>query len=566
MDVARSLVKLTVGGAIVLGGLAFPPFLAGEGIAWGTVLATLLGNVAAGNTANAIDALTQGEEGDRVSLENQHLTKAVGKAIAAVITLEAKKHSGDTRRKLEKIAAQAKDKWVKIAQQELTQQRYPQLREAKLDQFLTPEEYSLTQDGNLTPQEWEDIFVRLNMAACKGGGFQLPTKVYPQVAELLHTTFPKALRETLKEDFAKDGKAFAGLVLQLLTGMKAEIQQVRNTNIDIEINSSVLPQILEHFQQLETRLNGTEAQQQAVFSEISQQIDSGFAEVCQRLGVMQTNITQLLQSLEESVKDVQEKVTDIHNRLISQPFIHNRIISQPLTGEDWQEICRQNLALQKQLTTNPFTDAYGVTLQLDEIYVSLWIVERKLPKPSSINQPEGKEEEKLIPIAEESFFEDVLRQGKSQISQGRKIAIIGEPGSGKTTRLQKIADWILEQNLGLPIWISLADLTQPTITQYIEEIWLPQTGKSLTIDELTQQKHQIWLLLDGLDEMTSKVETRHVSALLGGWVQATRVVVTCRVNVWEADKNAFSGFDVFRNLPFEREQVELFIRRWFGGR
>jgi hypothetical protein len=32
----------------------------------------------------------------------------------------------------------------------------------------------------------------------------------------------------------------------------------------------------------------------------------------------------------------------------------------------------------------------------------------------------------------------------------------------------------------------------------------------------------------------------------------------------EADKNAFSGFDVFRNLPFEVEQVELFIRPWFG--
>lgn len=235
-----------------------------------------------------------------------------------------------------------------------------------------------------------------------------------------------------------------------------------------------------------------------------------------------------------------------------------------LTLEDWQEICRQNLSQQKQLTTNPFTNAYGVTLQLDNIYVPLAIIERKPPKLPSRNQPEEKEEEKLIPIAEECFFEDVLRQGKSQISQGRKIAIIGEPGSGKTTRLQKIADWILEQDLGLPIWISLADLNQPTISQYIEEIWLKQTGKSLTIDELTQQKERIWLLLDGLDEMTSRVETRHVSALLGGWVQAARVVVTCRVNVWEADKNGFSGFDVFRNLPFEVEQVELFIRRWFG--
>jgi len=231
---------------------------------------------------------------------------------------------------------------------------------------------------------------------------------------------------------------------------------------------------------------------------------------------------------------------------------------------NWQEICRQNLAQQKQLTTNRFTNAYGVTPQLDEIYVPLAIVERKPPKFPSRNQQEEKEEEKLIPIAEESFFEEVLRQGKSDISQGRKIAIIGEPGSGKTTRLQKIADRILEQDLGLPIWISLADLTQPTITQYIEEIWLKQTGQSLTIDELTQHKDRIWLLLDGLDEMTSRVETRHVTALLGGWVQAARVVVTCRVNVWEADQNAFSGFDVFRNLPFNPEQVTKYIRDWFA--
>lgn len=208
---------------------------------------------------------------------------------------------------------------------------------------------------------------------------------------------------------------------------------------------------------------------------------------------------------------------------------------------------------------------YGAELQRDEIYVPLAIVEPNRLQPTSRNQQEEKEEEKLIPIAEERFFEDVLRQGKSKISQGRKIAIIGEPGSGKTTRLQKIADWILEQDLGLPIWVSLADLTQPTITQYIEEIWLKQTGKSLTIDELTQQKHQIWLLLDGLDEMTSRVETRHVSALLVGWVQDARVVVTCRVNVWEADQNAFSGFDVFRNLEFNPEQVTNYIRRWFAG-
>lgn len=53
MGVGRSLVKLTIGTGCVVGGLAFPPLLAGEGITWGTVLATTLASVTAGNTANA---------------------------------------------------------------------------------------------------------------------------------------------------------------------------------------------------------------------------------------------------------------------------------------------------------------------------------------------------------------------------------------------------------------------------------------------------------------------------------------------------------------------------------
>lgn len=312
MGVGRSLLKLIVGGSCVLGGVAFPPLLAGEGIVWGTVLATALGNVAAGNTANVIDALIDGGEGG-VSLENHDLTKAVGKAIAAVITLAAKQQHGKTRQYLEKIAAQAKDNWVKIAQQELTQQRYPELREAKLDQFLTPEEYQLTQQGNLTDTEWGDIFIRLNMAACKGGGFAIPPEVRQQVAELLHTTFPKALRETLKEDFANDGKAFAGLTLQLLTRMQAQLSQLQASQGGM--NAEEFSQILQQFQELETQLRGTVAQQQTFFNQISHRIDSGFAEVCQQLGAMETTITGLLQSLEERLEELRQEVTEFRQEV-----------------------------------------------------------------------------------------------------------------------------------------------------------------------------------------------------------------------------------------------------------
>ncbi|MEG4282360.1 HEAT repeat domain-containing protein [Microcoleus sp. A006_D1] len=235
---------------------------------------------------------------------------------------------------------------------------------------------------------------------------------------------------------------------------------------------------------------------------------------------------------------------------------------------NWQEICRHNLAQQKQLTTNLFTNANGMTPQLDGVYVPLAIVERQKPKPQPGTQPEEKEKEteKLIPIAEERFFEDVLRQGKSDISQGRKIAIIGEPGAGKTTRLQKIADWILEQDLGLPIWIDLAELGEQDICEYLEKVWLRRCQGEVTRRDLEAQMSRVWLLLDGVDEMTHTQGMQQLAKdLLRSWVQPARVVVTCRVNVWEADKNAFSGFDVFRNLEFNREQVTEYIRRWFAG-
>ncbi|MEZ2239671.1 HEAT repeat domain-containing protein, partial [Microcoleus sp.] len=235
---------------------------------------------------------------------------------------------------------------------------------------------------------------------------------------------------------------------------------------------------------------------------------------------------------------------------------------------NWQEICRHNLAQQKQLTTNLFTNANGMTPQLDGVYVPLAIVERQKPKPQPRNQQEEKEKEteKLIPIAEERFFEDVLRQGKSDISKGRKIAIIGEPGAGKTTRLQKIADWILEQDLGLPIWIDLAELDAQNICEYLEKVWLSRCPGEVTRGDLEAQMSRVWLLLDGVDEMTHTQGMQQLGKdLLRSWVQAARVVVTCRVNVWEADQNAFSGFDVFRNLQFNAEQVTEYIHRWFAG-
>jgi flagellar biosynthesis GTPase FlhF len=511
MDVTRSLIKLIIGGGCMVGGLAFPPLLAADGIVWGTILATALASVAAGNTANAIDALIDRKDGDRISLQNQDLTKAVGKAIAAVITLAALQNQGKTHDNLEKIASQATNNWVKIAQQELTQQRYPQLREAKLDQFLTPEEYSLTQEGNLTPQEWQDIFIRLNMAACKGGGFQLPPEVYPQVAELLHTTFPKALRETLKEDFANDGKAFAGLTLQLLTGMKAELTQLRNTNLGV--NTAELTQILQQFQQLETQLRGTVAQQQAFFSQISQDIDSGFAEVCQQLGVMETNITALLQNLEKRLEALDEKLT----RLEAQGG------GRQLSKQEYRN--RQNILTQMQ------TEVESRLTQ--SIHRAAFVNLGKEQQPQQVQRPWDMSvkvgEQRSVQLPSETSILEVFENP----AINGKFLILGKPGGGKTTTLLELAQALVERaetdsDAPIPVILELSEWRtvtkrefpdfwnqekyDPSIKEWIlSQLW--SKGVSQEIGEQWIREKELVLLLDGLDELPSERQAKCVQAI-----------------------------------------------------
>ena len=248
VDKNRALVKLTIGSGIALGSLVIGSGLTGVGA---IVITGLLANVAVGIATNAIEALTAGKDSDH------GLTKAVGKAISRVIKTASEQYQDDTGKNLKKIAEYAEKNWVKIAQQELDNKRYPEvLKEGKLDQFLTPEEYQLTQNSNLTSQEWKDIFTRLNMAACQDGGFRIDAVVYEKVGNLLHSNFPNVLGQTLNEYFVSDSQAFAGLTLQLLINMKAEIENQGKQQTE------EFAKILDRIKNLEPQLKGTDEQKE----------------------------------------------------------------------------------------------------------------------------------------------------------------------------------------------------------------------------------------------------------------------------------------------------------------
>ncbi|MEH2308361.1 HEAT repeat domain-containing protein [Nostoc sp.] len=243
------------------------------------------------------------------------------------------------------------------------------------------------------------------------------------------------------------------------------------------------------------------------------------------------------------------------------------------------------LAERRKLTTNPLTSTEGVALQVDDVYVPLGLVERKKPsKPQGDISPEQgselyKETEITKTFEHDAFLDEVLKQKITPKSQGKRIAIIGEPGAGKTTLLQQIADWVSREiNQSIVIWVSLADLRGQELKSYLLENWLTQVAEKIGKAEATKQlkddfvalfnQKNVWLLLDGLDEMSASNPLTEIARQFreGGLISQVRIVLTCRVNLWDGSINALDDFDTYRSLDFSYpEQVERFIDKWFAA-
>ncbi|WP_298910291.1 NACHT domain-containing protein, partial [uncultured Nostoc sp.] len=257
------------------------------------------------------------------------------------------------------------------------------------------------------------------------------------------------------------------------------------------------------------------------------------------------------------------------------------------------------MAERRKLTTNPLTSTEGVALQVDDVYVPLGLVERKKqskhkdnvsPEQKSdkaqgdISPEQGSELYKEIEITKifehDAFLDEVLKQKNTPKSKGKRIAIIGEPGAGKTTRLQQIADWVSREiDQSIVIWVSLADLRGEDLKSYLFKTWLTQaaekTGKAEATEQLKKDfvalfnQNNVWLLLDGLDEMSASSGNPLTEIARqfreGGLIAQARIVLTCRVNLWDGSINALDDFDTYRSLDFSYpEQVERFIDKWFN--
>ena len=256
------------------------------------------------------------------------------------------------------------------------------------------------------------------------------------------------------------------------------------------------------------------------------------------------------------------------------------------TDNDWSNVCFAMLEAEKPLTTNQLMRDEDDRFELEEIHVPLALVERKKPnliggdtqaeQGSRLYEPEYEEKQRF---EHEQFLVDILKDGKGK-HKGKRIAIIGEPGAGKTTLLRKIAFWVKDNTEYFPISISLADLQEFTLEEYLLRVWLKTALKvrqvkpemENALDELFKSE-RVWLLLDGIDEMPVQGEEPlwAISNQLKGWVGQARVVLTCRLNVWEANRNVLAdNFEIYRTLEFSYgdsqtpDRVGEFIAKWFN--
>ncbi len=256
------------------------------------------------------------------------------------------------------------------------------------------------------------------------------------------------------------------------------------------------------------------------------------------------------------------------------------------------------------------TRGEDIAYRMEQVYVPLGLVERKKvprrkqdvppkqgsdlyreggePKREDREQersPEKSELEQEVEVTQrfvhEQFLEQVLQQGQSPKSQGKRVAIIGEPGAGKTTLLQQIGRWVSKQfPESIVIWLSLADLQGDSLETYLERRWLQRVIREAGGAEAVHahrenfgkqfKQGRVWLLLDGLDEM--QVSGNPLSEIQrqlheGGWLQQMRILLTCRLNLWDGNRNSLEQFDIYRTLEFAYpDQVEQFIGQWFAPR
>ncbi|MGB7440197.1 MAG: NACHT domain-containing NTPase [Coleofasciculaceae cyanobacterium] len=161
--------------------------------------------------------------------------------------------------------------------------------------------------------------------------------------------------------------------------------------------------------------------------------------------------------------------------------------------------------------------------------------------------------------------------GLKAVADHGKLMVLGKPGAGKTTFLQKIA---IQCNQGyfqaecIPIFLRLKNFAEDALDEnnfslidYINQEFC-RCGLSAQETETLLDNGRLLILLDGLDEVSETASDEIIKQIrkFAEKYYKNQLIITCRL---AAQEYRFQGFTEVEIADFKPEQIKNFVQKWF---
>lgn len=159
--------------------------------------------------------------------------------------------------------------------------------------------------------------------------------------------------------------------------------------------------------------------------------------------------------------------------------------------------------------------------------------------------------------------------GLEVLAKNTNLMVVGKPGSGKTTYLQRV---VTECNAGnlqphrIPVLIKLRNFVEDgrevgySVERYLEGCWRLSDAET----QLIFDRGRSLVLLDGLDEVTGE-DGKNIAKEIKRFARTypqVQVIVTCRT---QSQESRFERFDYVEVADFNESQVRSFSEHWFNS-